>query len=308
MSRHKKVQRTSAGTSPPAQTQKRAERSGSPGRQLHLVTALLLTAEEFPGELGESFPAACAAVGVKPTASGYGIVLAQDEQGERWTQVTTDADGVSSAQSIWNMGVVCGYEPLERTIVAVRPGWPAECVLGLTGLAEPHDPADAGKTVLRPQPRGAPGRRRGMADIIDGELTEMRGRSMEEYIEAHRQDACEMGDADPVPPPARLIDMRGRIPPGHPAHQAVERALAAAWSLAAATRPPPGSVRIRKASPGKARLVRASGDGWTLIGRTDGPVVLLADAVPGVPVDIEDAPRLNELLTALTAAAGRAAR
>jgi len=128
---------------------------------------------------------------------------------------------------------------------------------------------------------------------------------MEEYIEAERWDAYNTGDTDPSPPPARLIDMRGRIPPDHPRHQAIERALAAAWSLAAATTPPPGSVRVRTVPPGKVRLVRASGDGWTLIGRTDGPVVLLADAMPGVPVDIEDAPRLNELLIALTAAAGR---
>jgi hypothetical protein len=90
-----------------------------------------------------------------------------------------------------------------------------------------------------------------------------------------------------TPTPARrqgrLIDMRGRIPPGHPAHQAVDRALAAAWSLAAATKPPPRSVRIRKASPGKARLVRATGDGWILLGRTDGPVILLADAILASP-------------------------
>ncbi|MGI8452072.1 MAG: hypothetical protein ACR2MP_33790, partial [Streptosporangiaceae bacterium] len=66
--------------------------------------------------------------------------------------------------------------------------------------------------------------------------------------------------------------------------------------------------RIRKASPGKGRLVRATGDGWTLIGRTDSPVVLLAGALPGLPVDVKDAPQLTELLTALTAAAGRAAR
>jgi hypothetical protein len=36
--------------------------------------------------------------------------------------------------------------------------------------------------------------------------------------------------------------------------------------------------------------------------------VLLTDAIPGAPVDIDDAPRLRELLAALTAAAGRAAR
>jgi hypothetical protein len=57
-----------------------------------------------------------------------------------------------------------------------------------------------------------------------------------------------------------------------------------------------------------ARLVRANGDRWTLIGRTDGPVLLLTDALPGIPIDIDDAPRLQDLLTALTAAAERAAR
>jgi hypothetical protein len=31
-----------------------------------------------------------------------------------------------------------------------------------------------------------------------------------------------MGATDPGPPPARLIDMRGRIAGGHPAYQAVD--------------------------------------------------------------------------------------
>jgi len=117
-----------------------------------------------------------------------------------------------------------------------------------------------------------------------------------------------MDNNDPVPPPARQIDLREEIPRDHPTHQVVERALASAWSLAATSRPPPGSARVRSASPGKARLVRANGDGWTLIGRTDGPVLLLADAMRGLPVGIDDEPRLSELLTALTAAAQRAAR
>jgi hypothetical protein len=273
-----------------------------------MVTALPLTAEEFPGELGESFAAACTAIGVKPVPRGYGLVLVQDDQGGRWTQVTGDARGVGSARSIWNMGLECGYEPPEGSVVAVRPGWPVPCEFGLAGLGEPHDPTGAGGSVLRPPRRGTPGRRRGKADIIDAELADLRGRSMEDYMQAERQDAYDMGDTDPGPPPTRLIDMRGRIPGGHPARQQVDRALAGAWSLAATSTPPPGSVRVRTASPGKARLVRANGDGWTLIGRTDGPVLLLTDALSGIPVDIDDAPRLQELLTALTAAAERAAR
>jgi hypothetical protein len=308
MSRHKKTPRLRVATQPFEPGQDRPTPAGTPGGRLHTVTALLLTADEYPGELGESFAAACAAVGVNPVPRGYGLVLAQDDQGGRWTQVTGDARGIASAQSIWNMGLVCGYEPPDGSVVAVRPGWPVPCRLGLAGLGEPHGPDDAGGSVLRPPQRGTPGRRRGMADIIEEELADLQGRSMEDHIQAERQDAYDMGDTDPSPPPARLIDMRGRIPRGHPAHPAVDRALAAAWSLAATTRPPPGSVRIRTASPGKARLVRANGDGWTLIGRTGGPVLLLADALPGIPIDIDNAPRLQELLTALTAAADRAAR
>jgi hypothetical protein len=48
--------------------------------------------------------------------------------------------------------------------------------------------------------------------------------------------------------------------------------------------------------------------GWSLIGRTDGPVVVLTDALPGLPADIDDEPRLRELLAALTPAAQRASR
>jgi hypothetical protein len=308
MSRHKKTSRARVTTPPLEPGQNRAKRPGSQGPRLQTVTALLLTAEEFPGELGESFEAACTAVGVKPVPRGYGLVLAQDEQGGRWTQVTDDARGVDSAQSIWNMGLEYGYEPSDGSVVAVRPGWPVPGEVGLAGLGEPHDPPGASDSVLRPPQRGTPGRRRGMADIIDSELADLRGGSMEEYIEAERWDAYNMGDTDPSPPPARLIDMRGRIPRDHPAHQAVDRALAGAWSLAASTKPPPGSVRVRTASLGTARLVRANGDGWTLIGRTDGPVLLLTDALPGIPVDIDDAPRLQGLLAALTATAERAAR
>jgi hypothetical protein len=44
-------------------------------------------------------------------AVSYGLVLVQDEQGGRWTQVADDASGVSSAQSIWDMGLECAYEP-----------------------------------------------------------------------------------------------------------------------------------------------------------------------------------------------------
>ncbi|MGH3157435.1 MAG: hypothetical protein ACRDNF_12770, partial [Streptosporangiaceae bacterium] len=103
-------------------------------------------------------------------------------------------------------------------------------------------------------------------------------------------------------------DLRVIIGASHPAYQHVERALAAAWKLAAAGKPPPGSVRAQKAHPGNARLVRAHGDGWTLAARTDGPAVLLADQLPGAVIDLDGTPELAGLLAALTAAAARCPR
>ncbi len=52
-------------------------------------------------------------------------------------------------------------------------------------------------------------------------------------------------------------------------------------------------------------MLRATGDGWTLIGRTDGPVILLLDDAPGVLLDVGELPQTSGLLDALTAAAHR---
>jgi hypothetical protein len=271
---------------------------------LPVVTAVLLTPEEFPGELGGSYQAACAALGVDPISAGYGLVLVQDREGARWTQITTDVTGIASAQAIWNSGLECAYRPPPGSVVAKRPGWPVECALGLARLPEPHDPPTTapGELLRPPGGRGwTPARRRQLADAIAGELADMMGRTWEEHAEAHRWDAYNLGDTDPGPPPPRLIDMRQ--PPAGP-HPSIDRALRAAWSLAAAAKPPPGSVRSRRATR-SARLLRAIGDGWTLIGRTDGPVILLLDDAPGVPLDIGDLPQTAGLLDALTVAANR---
>jgi hypothetical protein len=271
---------------------------------LSVVTAVLVTPDEFPGELGDSYPTACAALGVDPTSAGYGLVLVQDREGARWTQITTDAAGVASAQAIWNSGLVCGYRPPPGSVVAKRPGWPVECTLGVARLPEPHDPAGTapGELLQPPGGRGwSPARRRQLADAIAAELADMMGRTWEEHADAHLWDAYNLGDTDPDPPPARLIDMRQQPTTSHPS---IDRALQAAWSLAAATKPPPGSVRSRRATR-NARMLRATGDGWTLIGRTDGPVILLLDDAPGVPLDIGEMPQISGLLDALTAAAHR---
>src|SRR5260370_26719947 len=111
MSRHKTAHRAPAAAPPPVQGQNRRERSGSLSRRLQLVTALLLTAEEFPGELGESFGAACAAVGVEPATSGYGLVLAQDEAGGRLRRSPRGGSGVRRRHSPLRIWAVSARAP-----------------------------------------------------------------------------------------------------------------------------------------------------------------------------------------------------
>jgi len=249
MSGRRKKRSHPATAAPPNDRRQRHPRPGEvPHRRLAMVTAVLVTRDDFPGELADSFPGACAALGLAPAERGYGLVLAHDEHGGRWTQITTDAPGVGYVRSIWQAGLACGYEPPAATVVAVRPGWPVECLAGLAGRGEPDDPAGvpAAGVVRAAEGRWSPARRRRMADIIAGELASMAGRTIKAYIEAERWDASTTGDTDLGPPPPRLIDMRARIEPGDPAYRVVDRALAAAWSLAVTGRPPPGSARTRR--------------------------------------------------------------
>lgn len=48
------------------------------GEKLQVVTVVEMSADEFPGEIAESYSAACAALGVPPWDCGYGLVLDQD--------------------------------------------------------------------------------------------------------------------------------------------------------------------------------------------------------------------------------------
>jgi hypothetical protein len=266
-----------------------------------------MTPEDYPGELGTSYEQACAELRVPPLPAGYGVLLDQDGDGARWTRVTTDASGIRSVASIWHMGLQAGYEPPAGTVRATLPGWPVEHALAIPGLPRPHDPPGAAG-VLRPPGRAwSPARRRALADAIARELADTGHQSAEEYAEGERWDAANMGDTDLLDPPPRYIDLRQALGPDHPARPAADHAIAAAWSLAAAGQPPPGSARTARAWPAPARMVRATGDGWTLAARTGGgPAVLLLDDIPGIPVDITDAPQLDQLLDALTAAADRA--
>jgi hypothetical protein len=54
-------------------------------------------------------------------------------------------------------------------------------------------------------------------------------------------------------------------------------------------------------------MVRVTGPSWSLLARTGtvGPPVLLLDDAPGAVIDLGGAERLDDLLDALTKAAGR---
>jgi hypothetical protein len=227
------------------------------------VTVLEMSAEEFPGEIAEDYPAACAALGVPPSDGGYGLVLDQDTAGARWTRVTTDVGGIRTAQSFWHSGLEYGYEPPPGTVTATLPGWPVLCTLGLLGLPEPRDPPGA----LRPPDLSdLRAQRRAIADDIAAELADTGHQDAKEYAEGRRWEALNMGDTDLRPIPPRLIDRRAPLRPGDPAQLAVDRALDEAWQLAEATEPQPGAIRVRKAWP-REKVIRATGDGWTLVAR-----------------------------------------
>lgn len=147
-----------------------------------------------------------------------------------------------------------------------------------------------------------------MTDQIASELADSGHQSAEEYHQARQMERWNLGETDLIPQQPRLIDLRARLTSDHPAQPAASRAITAVWQLTATAKPPPGSVRSSPAWPRPARMVRAAGDKWSLAGRTGGPVILLLDEAPGIPIDISDTPRTAELLDALTAAADRAQR
>jgi hypothetical protein len=286
-----------------------AQRTGTPGPvvELHVVAVEVLSPDEFPGELGASYEEACTALRLPASPGGYGLVLDLDDDGARWTRAVTDVEGIRGFQSFQSGGLEAGYEPPDGTVTATLPGWPVECSLGLLGTPRPHDPP--GLPALRPPAAGwNPARRRGMTDLIASELADSGHQSPGEYHQARQWQHWNLGETDLIPQEPRLIDLRARLADGHPLQPAADRAVAAAWQLASTAEPPPGSVRSAPAWPRPARMVRATGGEWSLAARTGGPVILLLDEAPGIPIDISDTPRTAELLDALTAVAERAQR
>ncbi len=262
-----------------------------------VVTALLCTAEEFPGELGDNYQLACAALGLEASPEGYALLLGQDGGGARWTQISTDVWTVSAALSIWATGIEANADVDAATVVATRPGWPVEYTVGFADRPEPHDPPDAGPVLTAPSTTSwAKAARRRAADWLAIDLADTRDPYDIEF------DRLNWGDTD-LEPSVRFVDLLPRAPD----HSAAVRALREVWLLAAAAHPPPGSVRARQAAGG-GRLVRAGGDGWSLVANTaeHAPALLLLDDLAGMAVDITSSDGLSRLLDALTAAAARA--
>jgi len=306
MSRSGKRRPARRGGNTPA-TPGQLEEGTRPSGAFNVVTAHLLTPVDYPGELGTSYEQACAALGVAPLDGGYGVLLDQDDNGACWTRVVADVQGLRSAMAIWHMGLEAGYEPPGGTVIATLPGWPVECTAGLAGLAAPHEPPGA-TDALHPVGRAwGPARRRALADQIAGELAVRGDKSAREHHEARQWDSWNLGETELIPPQPRLIDLREPLGDHDPARPAAGRAITAAWQLAAIAAPPPGSARTARAWP-SGRVVRATGDGWSLAARTGAAAVLLLDEAPGRTLDISDTPKLQELLDALTAAADRARR
>ncbi|MFJ6795405.1 hypothetical protein [Streptomyces sp. NPDC091268] len=248
------------------------------GGSLYVLTAVLLTPAQFPSVLGDDFPEACAHLGVRPAAEGYGLVLGQDEEGARWTVVVDDVSLVAMAIASWDCGMEYDLSPDERSIVASLAGWPLELAVATPGIAEPHDPqqgADGtGRVPLSPPSADAWGavQRRMGADQIAREWADWSGREPSDGGQAAA------------------------------AHPGLARALKEAAGYTR-TPPPPGRVRSSFAGD-EARTLRVDGPGWSLVARTTGTAFVLLDEEPGevlqVPSDgVADLPEVPELTVLL---------
>lgn len=284
MSNRSRTKATNSGTRP------RATRHPAAG--LEPVTALLCTAQDFPGELSAHYPGACARLDLPPRADGYALRLAQDTDGARWTIVSRDVGVVSAALSIHAMGLEASLAVEPKDVDRVVPGWPVACPLGLADRSAPHDPLTSDH-VLRPtQPRAwAPTMRRVMADMIAGDLLEPVDASSREL------GLLDLG-LDPAEQRARMVDLV--LQPLRPEHEpAVSAALDQARAMAGGSAPI-GTVREVR-SGDYTILIRATSETWSLAARPrSGPAVLLLDEIPGCGLDISGTEGLGQVLAELT--------
>jgi hypothetical protein len=266
---------------------------------LYVLTAAMLTPARFPGLLGDDYPDACRALGLDPVGEGYGLVFGQDAAGARWTVAVTDTALVACALAAWDCGLEYDLSPDERSVAAALPGWPLPVAVAAPGLPAPHDPSgpDLPGPALEVPDIGewGPAQRRMGADEL--------AQRWEEWRAGLTMLAEGNGGASPASPAASASPAAAGGKPG--LHPGARRALAACEEYLR-TPPPPGRVRSVPAGPG-ARLVRADGPGWSLVGRTDDMAFVLLDDAPSEVLPVGRGPALPALLAGLDALAARPA-
>ncbi|MEE4542307.1 hypothetical protein V2S66_10080 [Streptomyces sp. V4-01] len=267
---------------------------------LFVLTAALLTPGQFPGVLGDDYPAACAGLGLEPLAAGYGLVFGQDGTGARWTVATTDAWMVACALAAWDCGLEYDLSPDENSMAASLPGWPVPVAVSVPGLPEPFDPDEetGGGPALTPPDTAVwgPAQRRLGADEIAIKWREWR----DQFDRMDEEDAPAGADADADADTDADADADALKQPAAPSPSAAEaaapspvrRVLDAAESYLRSP-PPPGRVRVAYGS------VRADGPGWSLVGRADDMAFVLLDDVPGEVLPVRPGPALPPLMEAL---------
>ncbi|MFF7154523.1 hypothetical protein [Streptomyces sp. NPDC008139] len=280
---------------------------------LFVLTAAMLTPGQFPGVLGDDYPAACAELGLEPLADGYGLVFGQDGGGARWTVATTDTATVACALAAWDCGLEYDLAPDENSLAASLPGWPLPVAVAVPGIPAPHDPTDeeGGRAPLSPPDTsvwGPPQRRLG-ADEIAVRWFEWRDQldvPAEATQEAAKETAAgtdtdteagtgtDAGTAVGTETEAEPQDAAG-VPADPPSisHTGIRRVLESAEEYVR-NPPPPGRVRAAYGA------VRADGPGWSLVGRTDDIAFVLLDDAPGEVLPVGRGAALPPLLEALS--------
>lgn len=185
---------------------------------LFVLTAAMLMPGQFPGVLGDDYPAACAGLDLEPLDAGYGLVFGQDGTGARWTVATTDAAMVACALAAWDCGLEYDLSPDEDSMAASLPGWPLPVAAAVPGIPGPYDPDEetGGRPALAPPDTSVWG-------------AAQRRLSADEIAVRWREWRDQIGTADglapdPEPDPARDGDAPEPVPNRDPAAKDVDRA------------------------------------------------------------------------------------
>ncbi|WP_030690186.1 hypothetical protein [Streptomyces globisporus] len=257
---------------------------------LFVLTAALLTPGRFPSVLGDDYPAACAALGLRPYAEGYGLVFGQDGHGARWTVVVDDVSLVAVAISSWDCGMAYDLSPDERSVVTGLPGWPLPVATVAPGVPAPHDPEpEEGDPAPLVPPSGeewGPAQRRLGADEVALQWDTWRARV---------DDAATGGGPSAA---ASGAETTGTGTAASGPYTGVRKAL---HELRGYLEEPPPVGRVRSASG----MLRADGPGWSLVAKADDMAFVLLDELPREVLPVTRGPQLPALLEALDAMAAR---